>query len=247
MDTGMRERLMTIYDLLYAAFGPQHWWPGDSELEIVLGAVLTQNVAWSNVEKALFALKSRGLLSIPALAALPASQLAEFLRPTRYYNQKAARLQALVKMVQDVFGGDLDRFLAQDTAALRRTLLGLKGIGPETADSIILYAARRPLFVVDAYTRRIFSRLGLVEPHADYHHVQELFMANLPADEPLFNEYHALIVCLGKAVCLARNPRCACCPLVNLCVQGREVRQQGGASPDGRNPATKHASRRNRR
>ncbi|MCR4400273.1 MAG: endonuclease III domain-containing protein [Syntrophomonadaceae bacterium] len=226
MDTGMRERLMTIYDLLYAAFGPQHWWPGDSELEIVLGAVLTQNVAWSNVEKALFALKSRGLLSIPALAA---------------------RLQALVKMVQDAFGGDLDRFLAQDTAVLRCTLLGLKGIGPETADSIILYAARRPLFVVDAYTRRIFSRLGLVEPHADYHHVQELFMANLPADEPLFNEYHALIVCLGKAVCLARNPRCACCPLVNLCVQGREGRLEGGASPDGRNPATKHASRRNRR
>ena len=148
---------------------------------------------------------------------MPREELAELIIPTRYYNQKAARLKGFMKMVEEEFSGDLDNLFALETGELRRLLLGLKGIGKETADSILLYAAGRPVFVVDAYTRRIFSRLGYVEEKVSYDEMQTLFTRHLPADTELFNEYHALIVALGKDICRARNPLCSDCPLNHRC------------------------------
>jgi endonuclease-3 related protein len=203
--------LLEIYHRLLAHFGPQHWWPGDSPFEIMAGAVLTQNTSWSNVEKAVANLKAAGKLDPAALAALSTAELAELIRPAGYHNLKATRLKNLLALIEEQ--GGVDDLLAQPTAALRELLLGVKGIGPETADSIVLYAAGRPIFVVDAYTHRIFSRHGLLSEDCDYFQMQELFMDNLEEDAALFNEYHALIVRVGKEFCKKSKPDCAGCPL----------------------------------
>ncbi len=203
-----------IYERLFARFGPQHWWPGETPFEVMVGAVLTQNTAWSNVEKAIANLKGQGLLNLASLFALPPPLLAEQIRPCGYFNLKAARLHNLLSLIADRFDSDLDRFFATPLAALRQQLLEVKGIGPETADSILLYAAGKPIFVVDAYTHRLLSRHGLIsEEEADYHEIQALFMDALPADPALFNEYHALIVRVGKDYCKKTGPRCGECPL----------------------------------
>ena len=205
--------LQDIYDRLFGYFGPQHWWPGETPFEIMVGAVLTQNTSWANVEKAIANLKADSLLSFAALSDVPITVLAEYIRPAGYYNIKAGRLHNLFAMIKEHWHGDLDCLLSQPVSVLREQLLSVKGIGPETADSIILYAAEQPIFVVDAYTHRILSRHQIIPEEYGYWEIQELLMANLDEDTALFNEYHALLVRVGKDFCKKAQPKCTGCPL----------------------------------
>jgi len=209
------ETLIEIYQLLFDRFGPQHWWPGDTQFEIITGAILTQNTNWANVEKALTNLKSADRLSPNKLYDLDLLQLAELIRPAGYYNIKAKRLKSFVSWLFDNYDGKLSNLESLNTHQLRSELLAIKGIGRETADSILLYAFDRPIFVVDAYTARIVVRHGLIEPGADYEQLRELFQSNLPEDIQLFNEYHALLVRLGKEFCKPKA-QCPGCPLEKL-------------------------------
>ncbi len=207
---------MAVYDRLYARFGPQHWWPGETPFEVCVGAILTQNTAWTNVEKAITNLKNAGVMEASAMAALAEGELAELIRPSGYFNLKAKRLHGFLGFLRGRYGGDVQRMFAEPAATLRPKLLGVYGIGPETADSMLLYGGNQPSFVVDAYTLRIFSRLGLLPPGADYHRAKALFEDHLPTDTALFNEYHALIVALGKDFCRPKKPRCEGCALNDL-------------------------------
>ena len=206
------ETLSDIYQLLYDAFGPQHWWPGESPFEIMTGAILTQNTNWANVEKAIKNLKSVGYLTPEALYHLEISRLAELIRPAGYYNIKAKRLKSFINWLFDNYDGEMSNLEFSDTEQLRAELLDIKGVGRETADSILLYALDRPVFVVDAYTARITMRHKLVDPGADYEQLRELFESNLPQDVRLFNEYHALLVRAGKEFCRPKA-KCHGCPL----------------------------------
>lgn len=209
-----------VYRTLAARYGPARWWPGESPFEVCLGAILTQNTAWTNVERALDALRSRGLLSFEALAALTRDELAELIRPAGTYRVKAARVRSFLEFLGLEYGGRAEAMAADGPSVLRRKLLGVNGIGPETADSIALYAAGLPLFVVDAYTRRVFGRLGVLRGDEGYEEVQRLFMRRLPNDAGLFNDYHAQIVRLAKETCRA-VPRCGECPLRGMCATAR--------------------------
>ncbi|RLC23167.1 MAG: endonuclease III domain-containing protein [Deltaproteobacteria bacterium] len=211
-STRTGKRLMEMFHLMLEHFGPRDWWPADTPLEVMVGAVLTQNTNWQNVEKAILRMKAAGLLSLDALRSVPAEALAREIRPSGYYNIKAGRLKNLVDFLWREYGGDLPRFLEDETGRMREGLLSIKGIGPETADSILLYAAGRPVFVVDAYTHRILSRHRMIGEEADYHELQALFMDHLPEDTGLYNEFHALIVQTGKEYC-RRRPLCSSCPL----------------------------------
>jgi endonuclease-3 related protein len=206
------DRLMQIYDMLFKSFGPQHWWPGDSPFEIIVGAVLTQNTNWSNVEKAINNIKEAKCLSPEALYTMNDADLADLIRPAGYFRLKAGRLKHLLQWLFDNFNGQLHHVEPLSTEILRPSLLSVKGIGPETADSILLYAFERPVFVVDMYTARITTRHELISPPFDYHDLQDLFQGNLVNDVALFNEYHALLVRLGKEYCKPK-PKCADCPL----------------------------------
>lgn len=210
-----KELLEEIYDRLSAAFGPRHWWPADSPFEVIVGAILTQNTAWRNVSQAIDKLKRAKCLSPRKVRGLTPARLADLIHPTGYHNLKARRLKNFVDFLYRDYRGSLNRLLDQPLAKLRAELLDLDGIGPETADSIILYAACQPVFVVDTYTRRILSRHGLFPPEADYQSIQSFFHANLTADQKLFNEYHALLVELGKRFC-RKVPQCQGCPLEYL-------------------------------
>jgi endonuclease-3 related protein len=221
LDQG--ERLQDVYERLLGAYGPQHWWPGDSAFEVIVGAILTQSASWANVEKALANLKAAGALSHRALQRMDEGVIAELIRPSGYFNAKARKLKVLVEMVQARFDGHLHCLLRVETGELRDLLLATHGIGPETADSIVLYAAGRPSFVIDAYTRRLFSRLGMQPERDTYEAWRSLFMDALPADAALFNEYHALIVAHGKDVCRKREPLCGECVLLEVCPTGRGV------------------------
>jgi len=212
--------LLDVYSRLWMSFGPQYWWPADTPFEIIIGAILTQSTSWHNVSRAIHNLKQAGVLSPPALAAVPDAELAELIRPSGYYRSKARKVRAFLELLADDYAGDLERLLALDTQHLRHVLLRTHGIGPETADAIILYAAGRPLFVIDAYTRRIFCRLGVCPAFGRYDDLQALFMDNLPADAAMFNEYHALLVRLGKSACTKSAPRCPLCPLFRICPIG---------------------------
>ncbi len=206
-----------VYDRLLAAYGPQGWWPGDdSAFTVVVGAILTQSAAWANVEKALANLESAGALSPRGLLALPERELARLVRPSGYYNAKARKLRAFAEMLATDFASSLDRLFSLPLDALRARLLATHGIGPETADDILLYAARRPVFVVDAYTRRVFSRLGLRPERQAYRDWQALFTSALPRDVTIFNEYHALLVRHAKVSC-RKAPLCDGCCLAELC------------------------------
>jgi len=205
--------LVNIYTSLLDHFGPQQWWPGETALEVLVGAVLTQNTNWANVSRAIANLKEENLLSLATLAILPEAVLAEKIRSSGYFNLKARRLKNLLSLINQDAAGDLDLFFNQETLILREKLLSVKGIGPETADSILLYAAQKPVFVVDAYTYRMLTRHGLIGQETDYAEMQDLFMDTLPADVKLFNEYHALIVRLGKEYCKKSRPLCQQCPL----------------------------------
>ena len=209
------QALNSIYDRLFQRYGPQHWWPGDTPFEVIIGAILTQSTAWSNVEKAIANLKSAGLLDPISLDEIATEKLATLIRPSGYYNAKAAKLKAFVEWLTRDYGGSLDRLFELDTSDLRKELLSIHGIGPETADSILLYAARRPVFVIDAYTKRIIERLGLAPSSDSYEAFQRLFTDNLPPDEGMFNEYHALFVRHGKEVC-RKTPKCDICCLASL-------------------------------
>jgi endonuclease-3 related protein len=211
-----KSKFNEIYARLYDHFGPQGWWPGDSPFEIMVGAVLTQNTNWGNVRKAISHLLEAGVLSFPELSTLPVDEIARLIQPSGYFNLKAQRLQNLLRMISERYNGELELFLQEDLTAAREALLSVKGIGPETADSILLYAANHPIFVVDAYTHRIFSRHNLAAEESDYYLLQETFHENLPAQPALYNEYHALIVALGKEFCRKKNPRCGQCPLQGI-------------------------------
>ena len=207
--------LLEIYELLYARFGPQGWWPGNSRFEILLGAILTQNTNWGNVEKALANLTAAGCMDPRSLYEMEVGELAELIRPAGYYNVKAKRVKNFLGWLFENFDGDLDSPARMSTAALRVELLGIKGIGYETTDSILLYAFEKITFVVDAYTARIAVRHGLIDSEVGYEELKSLFEDNLAADRELFNEYHALLVRLGKEFC-RKTPQCAGCPLEHL-------------------------------
>jgi endonuclease-3 related protein len=212
----LNQRLTEIYRLLFARYGPQHWWPGDSPFEVIVGAILTQSAAWGNVEKAISNLKQARVMTPASLRRLPLSKLAKLVYPSGYYNAKALKLKSFVERLEEAHKDSLDRLFSLDMQRLRSELLDIHGIGPETADSIILYAARKPIFVIDAYTRRIIARLGLNPSKDNYSALQAMFTANLPADEKLFNEYHALLVRHGKEIC-KKSPLCEQCCLKQLC------------------------------
>jgi endonuclease-3 related protein len=212
-SAGVTRSLRCFFQALLAHYGPQHWWPGDSCFEVIVGAILTQNTSWTNVERAIARLKAAGVLSVERLEALPETRLAELVRSSGYYNQKAGKLKAFLRYLRERHGGSLDRMFAHPTPELRRELLALPGIGEETADSILLYAGGRPLFVVDAYTRRILHRHYLLDRDASYQDIQDLFHRAIPPDAPIYNEFHALLVQAGKRHCLRAAPRCAGCPL----------------------------------
>ena len=214
MNSGLSNTIKKTYRKLFTAFGPQHWWPGDTPFEVIVGAILTQNTAWTNVEKAIHNLKKARLLTPRKMHDLSQAELAKYIRPAGYFNIKAKRLKHFLNYLFDNYGGSLNRMFKKRTDALRRELLSVNGIGPETADSILLYAGNHPVFVVDAYTKRIFSRHQIIKEDTDYHDIQKLFVDNLPHDVKIFNEYHALIVSIGKDFCRNRKPLCSRCPLM---------------------------------
>ncbi|MCG2740015.1 MAG: endonuclease III domain-containing protein [Syntrophaceae bacterium] len=207
-----REELLKIYKLLDGYFGDLHWWPAANPFEVMVGAILTQNTAWTNVETAIKALRKRRLLTPAALSRIPEDDLAEIIRASGYYHLKAARLKALVRFFMDDYSGNVTAMKAERLPVLREKLLAVRGVGPETADSILLYACQKPIFVSDAYTRRILLRHGLIDGAADYDGIQSLVMASLPNSVELFNQFHALIVVAAKTFCRKR-PECAKCPL----------------------------------
>ncbi len=213
----MRKVLLELYHRLYKAYGPQGWWPGETPFEVIVGAILTQQVSWNAVERAIAALKNEGLMDPKTLARVPVERIASLIRPTVYYKQKAKKLKAFLEFLKSHHRSGLKELFALPLPELREELLSVHGIGEETADSIILYAAGKPSFVVDAYTRRILARLGLIEGGETYEKIRTLFMENLPADVQLYNEYHALLVRHGKERCRKRDPRCDGCPLREIC------------------------------
>lgn len=210
-----RQTLLNIYHTLYERYGPQHWWPGETRFEIIVGAILTQNTKWKNVEKAISNLKNAGCLTPKALDALPIEELAALIRPAGYYNLKAQRLKHFLNWLFEKHDGALEPLEQTGLSALREQLLAIKGIGPETADSICLYAFEKPIFVVDSYTARIFGRHGMIEAPSGYKQIQEAFHAELEREAALFNEFHALIVRVGKEYCKPK-PVCDGCPLEGL-------------------------------
>jgi endonuclease-3 related protein len=208
-----REKLLRIYRRLAGAYGPQGWWPAEGAFEMIVGAILTQNTNWANVTRALDNLKRVKLLSPKKMGELEAGELSEYIRPAGYFRQKSRTLMEFLRFLRADYGGDLEKMLASGRENLREGLLGVRGIGPETADSIVLYAGHYPIFVVDAYTGRIFRCQGLIAEKASYGEVQEMVMASLEPDERFFNEFHALLVRLGKTHC-RKVPRCEGCPII---------------------------------
>ena len=203
-----RQTLKLVYERLYEAYGPQYWWPAETPFEVMVGAVLTQNTAWTNVEKAIANLRYEDVLRPERLLSLPDAELAGLIRPSGYFNIKTRRLKNLCHWLQS--RGGLRQVRDEDTAGLRRALLAVNGVGPETADDILLYAFERPVFVIDAYTRRLFSRLGIIQGDESYEALRELFEKSLPEDVDLYNEYHALIVRHAKEPCNGKKDGSDC-------------------------------------
>ncbi|MFC1757346.1 endonuclease III domain-containing protein [Planctomycetota bacterium] len=212
-----------VYERLAKHFGKQHWWPGETKFEIIVGAVLTQNTAWSNVELAIENLRDASALKFSAMHQLSSDELSELIRPAGYYNLKAKRLRNLLQFIDEEYDGAIDDMFSVGMMTLREQLLGVNGIGPETADSILLYAGEQPTFVVDAYTARMVKRHEWVDEEADYYAIKDYFESQLNSDTQLFNEYHALIVQLGKSFCKPK-PVCQECPLCDLLPESSELR-----------------------
>jgi endonuclease III related protein len=212
---GRKEELLEMYELLNGYFGDLHWWPADGPFEVMVGAILTQNTAWTNVEKAIKALREKMLLTPGALFHIPEDELAQIIRPSGYYHLKARRLKAFIRFFMEEYSGSVAAMRAVELPRLRNKLLGVQGVGPETADSILLYACQKPIFVSDTYTKRIVLRHGIIGDDADYYVIQALFMDYMPPDVSLFNQFHAMIVNTGKTFC-RKAPQCAGCPLAIL-------------------------------
>lgn len=212
VGTRTSNALKEFFDAMHKALGPQHWWPAKTPFEMIVGAILTQNTSWKNVERAIENLRNAGCLDAAKLRDIDIADLAQLIRPAGYFNVKAKRLKSFVTWFWGRYEGDLDRMFAARTATLREELLSISGIGRETGDSILLYAAGKPSFVVDTYTYRILRRHRLIDDEADYEQIKDLFESNLPEDVKLFNEYHALLVAVGKDHCRPKA-RCAGCPL----------------------------------
>jgi len=208
--------LLFIFKRLKRRYGPQHWWPAKTPFEVIVGAILTQNASWENAARAIQNLRSKKILSFSAMKKADTAALSSAIRPAGYFNVKARRLKNFIGFLDKEYSGDVGRLFREDLLGLREKLLGVNGIGPETADSIILYAAGKPIFVVDAYTKRVFSRLGFVKETASYGEIQDYFMKRLPRKAELFNEYHALIVEHAKRSCRSK-PLCASCVLSSSC------------------------------
>ena len=211
----MKQKLLKIYSLLYKQFGPQHWWPGSSPFEVIIGAILTQSANWSNVELAIANLKREKVLSPRALYKIKTIKLQQLIRPSGYFRAKTKKVKAFVKHLVENYNGSLKKMFNKSIPELREELLAIHGIGPETADSIVCYAALKPTFVVDAYTKRIGNRIGLFKLN-EYYDIKDFFEQNLPKQYKLLNEYHALIVALGKYHCKPK-PVCQNCPVFRLC------------------------------
>jgi endonuclease III related protein len=213
---GEMNEVMMIYKKLYRCFGPQNWWPGDTPFEIAVGAVLTQNTNWGNVEKAIHNLKKQGVLSAHGIHELSVKELASLIKPAGYFNVKAKRLRSFLDFLMNECHGKMENMAREDLVQLRAKLLEIHGIGPETADSILLYALEKPVFVIDAYTKRVISRHGIMASDRFYDEFQELFHASLKRDVHLYNEYHALFVRVGKTFCRRTKPLCEKCPLHDM-------------------------------
>jgi endonuclease III related protein len=225
--------LMHYYSAMSRALGPMHWWPARTPFEVIVGAILAQSAAWSNVERAIANLRAARMLTPAAIARVRASRLDALVRPSGYFRQKTKKLKAFVRFLRDEYGGSLKRMFATPTGELREKLLSVHGIGPETADSILLYAGNHPVFVVDAYTHRILARHGLNGGKSGYEQIRALFESSLPSDARLFNEFHALIVNTGKNWCRKREPHCAECPLGPLLPPGSSLLRFPGGSGKG--------------
>ncbi|KOY65403.1 endonuclease III domain-containing protein [Clostridium sporogenes] len=210
-------RLMEFYFPLLDNFGDQHWWPAETQFEVIVGAVLAQFTSWRNAAKAVNNLKEENLMDISELHKATLDQVKDLIHPAGYYNRKAQIIKNVLNYIVDNFDGNLEKMFKLEDNELRKGLLTIKGVGKETADSILLYSGNKNIFVVDAYTRRIFSRTGHIKGTEEYDQIQKLFVSNIPCDVKLYNQYHALIVKLGSDVCLKRNPRCGECPINNLC------------------------------
>lgn len=215
----MTAPLQDAYDRLLARFGPQRWWPGDSPLEVLVGTVLVQNTNWRNVEKAIDNLREAGVMTAEKLYELEPEELAELIRPAGYYQVKTKRLRNLLRLLAEQYEGSIEGMMSTDPHALREELLGVNGIGPETADCILLYVGNYPKFIADGYAMRVAARHGWIEFEADYHGLQDFFESRLPADAQLYNEYHALLVRVGKDHCKTK-PQCEGCPLRELLPDG---------------------------
>jgi endonuclease-3 related protein len=209
------------FNSLFTAFGPQHWWPGRTPFEVIVGAILTQNTSWTNVERAIANLRKARLLTPAAIEKAAPQKIEALIRASGYFRQKARKLKAFCAFLRFEYGGSLKKMFAQPTPALREKLLGVFGIGPETADSILLYAGAHPVFVVDAYTKRMMARHGWVKEDAKYDDVRWMFERRFPGDAARFNEFHALIVRTGKKFCRTREPDCEACPLGRYLLEGR--------------------------
>jgi endonuclease III related protein len=218
--------LTDVYHCLFNAFGPQHWWPGETPFEVIVGAVLTQNTNWQNVERAIRNLRDADLLDPRALYDVPVEELEGLIQPAGYFRVKARRLRCLLEFLVERYDGSLERMFQIALPELREQLLEVHGIGPETADSILLYAGNLPSFVVDTYTHRVFSRHGWIGFDTDYHQIQDYIQGELPQEVPLYNEFHALLVRLGKDFCRKTNPKCAECPLHALLPLGGPLKPE---------------------
>jgi endonuclease III related protein len=216
-----RPPLDEYFNSLFTAFGPQHWWPGKTQFEVIVGAILTQNTSWTNVVGAISNLRDAGLLSPSAMGKTPSRRLERLVRSSGYFRQKARKLKAFCEFLRVEFGGSLKRMFETPTIVLREKLLGVFGIGPETADSILLYAGEQPVFVVDAYTKRMLSRHGWTQENTKYDDVRWMFEREFPGDVKRFNEFHALIVNAGKNFCRTHDPLCGECPLGRYLEEGR--------------------------
>jgi len=222
----MTATLPEVYARLFDAFGPQHWWPGQSPFEVIVGAVLVQNTNWQNVKRAIEQLSQADLLEPYALYAVPVEELEELIRPAGYFRIKARRLRSVLEFLVERYAGSLETMFAAELSALREELLAVHGIGPETADSILLYAGGLPVFVVDTYTHRVMARHGWIGFDADYHEIQDHFQSGLAEDVQLYNEFHALLVRVGKLYCRKTKPKCDECPLAQLLPDGRPLEPQ---------------------
>ncbi len=228
MNKGINSKLMQIYELMYQKNGTMNWWPAQTRFEVIIGAMLTQFVSWKNVTCAIGNLKSQNLMSIEGICGVDSEKLEELIRSTRFYKQKAKKLKEFCAYLVDNYKGDLELFFDKDMYELRKELLSLYGIGEETCDSIILYAAEKPLFVVDSYTRRVYTRLGFFKEDISYREMQKFFMENLEHNVQLFNEYHAQIDTIGSRSCFNRKPNCGGCPLNSICkFSNKEVMENG--------------------